>query len=143
MVLEGVALSHKEFLPVQSSTNPDRSRDISRFGEGATDIMDILQEIKEFRQKEFSKNNPAWKDETTICKNYPDYFLDRVDRIKLPEFFVLQQEDKTQVMKLINWVLDMAAVVYLQSDYVNDFYLLHGITGKEASINDTYLIMFP
>ena len=141
--MEGVALSHKEFLPVQSSANPDRSRDISRFGEGATDIMDILQEIKEFRQKEFPKNNLAWKDETTICKNYPDYFLDQVDRIKLPEFFVLQQEDKTQVMKLMNWVLDMAAVVYLQSDYVNDFYLLHGITGKEASINDTYLIMFP
>ena len=32
-------------------------------------------------------------------------------------------------MRLIDWFCDMATVLYVKSDSVNDFFLLHGVTG--------------
>lgn len=34
-----------------------------------------------------------------------------------------------QVVKLLDWMLDIATVLYVENDICNDFFLLHGVTG--------------
>ena len=128
MVIEGVALSYEQFIPVKSSKNPERARDISRFGTGTTDIMDILKEAKQKRDE--NQTPSAWSKGPTIAANFGDFFLDTIDKVKLPESFEPSKENINQVVKLMDWILDISAVVYLQSDHVNDFFLLHGVTGR-------------
>ena len=85
-------------------------------------MLDILKEIRQKKQDD-------WKDVNTIVNDYGDWFLDWTDRVKLPEWFDPEKEDINQAMKLLEWMLDMAAVLYVESDQVNDFFYLHGITG--------------
>ena len=122
VVLEGVTLAFHEYKLVTSSTDPNKAKDIFKFGKGTTDLLDILKEIRE-------KKQINWKDINTIVDDYGDWFLDLTDRVKLPEWFSYEKEDVAQAVKLLDWMLDMAAVLYVQSEQVNDFFYLHGITG--------------
>ena len=122
VVLEGVTLAFHEYKIVTSSTDPNKSKDLSKFGKGTTDLLDILKEIRERKQVN-------WKDVNTIVDDYGDCFLDLTDRVKLPEWFHPEKEDIGQAVKVLDWMLDMAAVLYVESDQVNDFFYLHGVTG--------------
>ena len=120
--MEGVTLAFQEYKQVTSSTDPDKAKDLSKFGKGTTDLLDILKEIRQ-------KKKDDWKDVNTLVNDYGDWFLDWTDRVKLPEWFDPEKEDVGQAVKLLDWMLDMAAVLYVESDQVNDFFYLHGITG--------------
>ena len=126
MTVEGIACSFEQFALVKSSTNSDKSRDISKFGTGLTDILDILRGIRENKKEDWKNVSSSM----TIVEKYGDLFLDYADSIKLPDWFDAEKEDVGQVVKLMEWFRDMAAVVYVEADFVNDFYLLHGVTGK-------------
>ena len=69
----------------------------------------------------------------TIVEKYGDLFLDYADSVKLPDWFDTKKEDVSRVVKLMEWFRDIAAIVYVQADFDNDFYLLHGVTGKLTS----------
>ena len=129
--MEGIACSFEQFAPVKSSTNSDKSKDISKFGKGAADILDILRAIRENKKEDWKNVSSS----LTIVEKYGDLFLDYADSVKLPDWFDAQTEDVDQVVKLMEWFRDMAAVVYVQADFDNDFHLLHGVTGKLTSQN--------
>ena len=67
-----------------------------------------------------------WMKSTMICSWITS------DSIKLPDWFDAEKEDVGQVVKLMEWFRDMAAVVYVQAAFVNDFFLLHGVTGTQV-----------
>ena len=113
---------------MKSSTNSDKANDITKFGKGETDILDILRDIRENKKEEWKNAYSSM----TIAEEYGDLFLDYADSVKLPDWFDAEKEDVGQVVKLMEWFRDMAAVVYVQADFVNDFYLLHGVTGKST-----------
>ena len=126
VTIEGIACNFEQFAPVKSSTNSDKSKDISKFGKGATDIPDILRVIRENKKEDWKNVSSSM----TIVEKHGDLFLDYADSVKVPDWFDAEKEDIGQVVKLMEWFRDMAAVVYVQADFVNDFYLLHGVTGK-------------
>ena len=64
-----------------------------------------------------------------MIQHYSDRFLQLTDDMKLPEFFDAKKEDIGQLVKLLRWLEDMATTVYVKSEFVNQFFLLHGITG--------------
>ena len=122
VVLEGLTISFQQYKLVTSATEPNKAKDLSKFGKGTTNFLDILKEIRQKKQDD-------WRNVNTMVNNHGDWFLDWTDRVKLPEWFDPEKEDKDQAMKLLEWMLDMAAVLYVESDQVNDFFYLHGITG--------------
>ena len=107
-----------------SSTDPNKAKDLSKFGKGTTNLLDVLKEVRQKRKDDRRSVN-------TIVDNHSDWFLDLTDRVKLPEWFDPKKEDVGQAVKLLDWMLDMAAVLYVESDQVNDFFYLHGITGTK------------
>ena len=126
VVLEGLAISFQQYKLVTSPTEPNKAKDLSKFGKGTTDFLDILKEIRQ-------KKKDDWKSVNTMVNNHGDWFLDWTDRVKLPEWFDPEKEEIGQAVKLLDWMLDMAAVLYVESDQVNDFFYLHGITGAFLS----------
>ena len=128
VILEGLALTHQQYTLVVPKKNPERAKDISRFGTGNTDILDIVAEVKAMR-REGDKNPDAWKNVEVIAKNFADEFIEFTDRIKLPDFFDPKKENTEQVVKLGDWVLEICGVLYTTTEKPNDFFLLHGVTG--------------
>ena len=122
VVLEGLTISFQQCKLITSPTDPNKAKDLSKFGKGTTDLLDVLKEIRQ-------KKKDDWKRVNTMVNNHGDWFLDLTDRVKLPEWFDPAKEDVGQAVKLLDWMLDMAAVLYVESDQVNDFFYLHGITG--------------
>ena len=125
VVLEGLTIAFQQYKLVTSSTDPNEAKDLSKFGKGTTDLLDILKEVREKRKDD-------WRSVNTIVDNHGDWFLNWTDRVKLPEWFDSEKEDVGQAVKLLDWMLDMAAVLYVESDQVNDFFYLHGVTGKKC-----------
>ena len=80
VVLEGVTLVFHEYKLVTSSIDPNKAKDLSKFGKGTTDLLDILKEVRQ-------KKQAIWKNINTIFDDYGDWFLDLTDRVKLPEWF--------------------------------------------------------
>ena len=73
--------------------------------------MDILKEVKQKKDAEFDKNPDVWGHLQKIPKTFGNEFLDFIDRIKLPECYDPKKEELDQVVKLMDWVLDMALIV--------------------------------
>ena len=69
-------------------------------------LLDVLKEVRQKRQDD-------WRSVNTIVDNHSDWFLDLTDRVKLPEWFDPKKEDVGQAVKLLDWMLDMAAVLYV------------------------------
>ena len=131
VTLEGLALTYQQYTLVVPKTNPERAKDISRFGTGITDILDIVAEVRAMR-REGDKNPDAWKNVEAIAKNFPDEFIEFADKIKLPDFFDPKKEDMEQVVKLGDWILEICGVLYTATEMPNDFFLLHGVTGTST-----------
>ena len=89
-----------------SATDPNKAKDLSNFGKGTTNLLDVLKEVRQKRQDD-------WRCVNTIVDNHSDWFLDLTDRVKLPEWFDPKKEDVGQAVKLLDWMLDMAAVLYV------------------------------
>ena len=90
-------------------------------------MLDILKEVRQKRQDD-------WRSVNAIVNNHGDWFLDLTDKIRLPEWFSPEKEDVGQAVKLLDLMLDMAAVLYVESDQVNDFFYLNGVTGIKISL---------
>ena len=123
-----MTVSFQEFALTKSPTNLDKTRGIKQFGKGTTDLVDILKKIREIKKDEWTNVTSSF----VIDEKYGDLFLDYADSVKLPDWFDAEKEDVGQVVKLMEWFRDMAAVVYVQADFVNDFFLLHGVTGTKV-----------
>ena len=122
-----MTVSFQEFALTKSPTSLEKTRSIARFGKGTTDLLDVLKKIRENKKEEWTNFTSSF----VMDEKYRDLFLDYVDSVKLPDWFDAEKEDIDQVVKLMEWFRDMAAVVYVQADFVNDFFLLHGITGTK------------
>ena len=143
VTLEGLALSYQQYTLVVPKKTPERAKDISRFGTGTTDILDIVAEVRAMR-RDGDKNPDAWKNVEMIAKHFPDEFIEFTDRIKLPDFFDPKKEDTEQVVKLGDWILEICGVLYTATEKPNDFFLLHGVTGTstQCCFVDVYLFMY-
>ena len=143
VVLEGLAYAFAQYSPNEPKDKA-KLTDISHFGKGQKDILDVLKEIREDREmlenivkysdnEEYKKKCPDnfldWYCAAMI-QHYSDRFLELTDDIKLPDFFDAKKEDIGQLVKLLRWLEDMATTVYVKSEFVNQFFLLHGITGS-------------
>ena len=120
-------MSFQEFALTKSATNSEKTRSITRFGKGTTDLLDILKKIRGNKKGEWTNVATSF----VMDEKYSDLFLDYADSVKLPDWFDTENEDVGQVVKLMEWFRDMSAVVYVQADFVNDFFLLHGVTGTK------------
>lgn len=142
VVLEGLAYAFSQYSPNEPKEKT-KLTDMSKFGKGQKDILDVLKEIRE--DKEMLENIVKYSDNEEYKKKCPDNFLDwycaaliqhysdrflqLTDDVKLPDFFDAKKEDIQQLGKLLRWLEDMATAVYVKSEFVNQFFLLHGITG--------------
>ena len=142
VTLEGLALTYQQYTLVVPKKNSERAKDISRFGTGTTDILDIVAEVRAMRRDD--KNPDAWKNVEVIAKHFPDEFIELTDRIKLPDFFDPKKEDMEQVVKLGDWILEICSVLYTATEKPNDFFLLLGVTGTstQCCFVDVYLFMY-
>ena len=64
-----------------------------------------------------------------MLENYSDQFFKLTDSIQLPSSFDPSKDDIEQFADVLCWLEDMATNVYVKSELVNHFFLLHGITG--------------
>ena len=62
------------------------------------------------------------------------------DSIKLPSSFDPSKDDIEQYDDVLRWLEDQSTNVYVKSDFVNQFFLLHGITGFQFLFR--FLIVF-
>ena len=137
IVIEGIAYLHHSYsrfpIPVDST-----------FGQGTTDILDVLVEIgKDEKLKSFDLNDkeqtkylpPNWrpgnfqKKLAILAYSRSNQLVSYVDKIQLPKWFKISEVSFSDVMKLCDWVIDNAITVYTASERRNDFFLLHGVTG--------------
>ena len=58
-----------------------------------------------------------------------EVFVDLADDLKLPDWFDVNKRDHDLLMRLMDWLLDNAFVLFVKSEVINDFFILHGITG--------------
>ena len=94
--------------------------------------MENLSKLAEKEQKKKRKAHPGVF--VPMLEHYSDHFLQLTDSIKLPDFFDPSQESMEQLVKLVQWIEDMTTTVYVKSEFVNQFFLLHGLTGKVFGI---------
>ena len=124
------------------------------FGEGTVNLFDVLDEIRnnqtledrlkresdavwkgwvqnELNGDESSFNSPSSKRTVTVCLQMAEDILAYACKIRLPEWFVSNNplQKMSNIERLLNWVIDGCIKVYSTSEYKNDFYLLHAITG--------------
>ena len=140
--MEGLAYSFSQYSPFEPK-DTTLLDDASGFGKGIRDMLEVLKDIREDKamledackrsqNEKYKKKSPGsfldWYS-MSLVENYSDRFLKLTDQIKLPEFFDPSQDNIEQYVKLLRWVEDMCAKVYVKSDFVNQFFLLHGLTG--------------
>ena len=146
-MLEGLAFTFAQYSPYQLK-DERKLLDMSKFGKGNNDIMKVLSEIR--TDKEMLKNisQLSNKDEyvqqsagnyihwyiMAMLEHYSDCFLQLTDDIKLPESLDSSQENMKQIVDLLCWLEDMATIVYVKSESVNQIFLLHGITGTYNNV---------
>ena len=123
-----MTVSFQEFSLTKSPTNLEKTGSITQFGKGTTNLLDILKKIRKTKKDEWTNVTSSF----VLDEKYGDLFLDYADSIKLPDWFDAEKKDVGQVVKLMEWFRDMAAVVYVQAEFVNDFFLLHGVTGTQV-----------
>ena len=58
-----------------------------------------------------------------------DQLFNFADKIQLPEWFDTNNASIDQTVKLGRWIVQQAVKVYVMSESINDFFLLHGVTG--------------
>ena len=138
-MLEGLAYNFSQYSPFEPKDKTVLT-DSSNFGKGSKDILEVLKEIRDDRamfenvsklsndEKYEKKNFLDWYG-MAFLEHYSDRFLKLTDDIKLPDWFDPLKEDMEQYVNLLRWVEDMTTTVYVKSDLVNQFFLLHGITG--------------
>ena len=122
-----MTVSFQEFALTKSPTNQEKTRSITQFGKGTINLLEILKKIRENKKDEWTNVTSSF----VLDEKYGDLFLDYAHTVKLPDWFDAEKEDVGQVVKLMEWFRDMATVVYVQADFVNDFFLLHGVTGTK------------
>lgn len=143
VTLEGFAFAFAQYSPFLPK-DPAKLSNMSNFGKGSKDMLDVLGSIRDDKamlkhtselsnDPEFERKSPGnfldWYC-MAMLKHYSDKFLDWTDEIKLPEFFDSSKEDMGQLVKLLEWLEDQATIVYVKSEFVNQFFLLHGITAS-------------
>ena len=141
-MLEGLACAFSQYSPFEPKDKTVLT-DSSNFGKGSKDIVKVLKEIRDDRamlenvsklshNEKYEKKSPGnfldWYG-MSLLEHYSDRFLKLTDDIKLPDSFDPLKEDMDQYVNLLRWLEDMTATVYVKSDLVNQFFLLHGITG--------------
>ena len=70
------------------------------------------------------------KRERILFEEIPDQLFSLADQIQLPEWFDPKNTSIDQPVKLGRWIVQQAVKVYVLSEAVNDFFLLHGVTGS-------------
>ena len=145
--MEGFAYAYAQYSPFEPK---DRLKltDTSKFGKGTKNILDVLGAIREEKEMlqdieklshdpDFEKRSPGnlldWYC-MSMLRHYSDHFLDWTDQIKLPDFFDPSKEDLGQLVKLLMWLEDQVTMVYVKNEFVNQFFLLHAITGTTHQI---------
>ena len=71
-----------------------------------------------------------------------ELFVDLADDLKLPDWFDVNKRDRDLLMRLMDWLLDNAFVLFVKSEVINDFFILHGITGDHFNTynNNKYIM---
>ena len=145
VVLEGLAYAFAQYSPFEPK-DAALLEDVSGFGKGSRDMLEVLNDIREDKamledvsklshNEKYEKKSPGnFLDKycMSMLENYSDRFLKLTDQIKLPDFFDPSQENIEQYVKLLRWIEDTCAKVYVKSDFVNQFFLLHGLTGNHS-----------
>ena len=104
----------------------------------------MLENISKLSQNEkYEKKSPGnfldWYC-MAMLDNYSDQFFKMTDSIKLPSSFDPSKDDIEQYDDVLRWLEDQSTNVYVKSDFVNQFFLLHGITGFQFLLR--FLIVF-
>ena len=134
-VCDGIAFMHYAYFAKEPA---DAERN---FGNGNRSIFEVLQEIKEdtsFRNRVKSAyklfnsqiNNARFKIFGVLFNEESEYLTSYVNQIKLPE--IIFPSSIESVRKCADSLLDISINIYLRSEIVNEFFLLHIVTGCYA-----------
>jgi len=140
VMLEGVVTLYQRYSPLLvDQTQP--KYDISRFGNGTTSfikILNIIHDNNALIQQMKNENINSVKQRKEIhmfgvygwagLKYHSEYFMDLAHSLHLPSFFDASCKDMKQIVKLIDWWFDQVTYVYVTSKTVNDMFILHGPT---------------
>lgn len=133
VVCEGIAYLHHSYSPLLFHTG-DPEIGIENFGKGPCSILEILEQLRsdtKLRQvmldgaKKFAESD--WDSST---------FQYRLKALMVEGTNVMEYANKINIpcvaadaIQIADWILKQAIAVYVMSERVNDFFLVHGITG--------------
>ncbi|XP_060080559.1 uncharacterized protein LOC132559908 [Ylistrum balloti] len=142
VVCEGLAYLHHS-CAVLTIDDRKTENNIANFGTGDMAILDLLQEMRadtslrqnmldgalvikktgRFLGSGFSNRFSA------LTENCGDVLLKYANRLRIPQA-TSSSKDAEFLLRLSDWLIDQAIVVYAISERPNDFFLLHGVTSS-------------
>ena len=137
VVCEGLAYMHMVHVPFVASKEKMTSIE---FGNGTKDILSVLRlfakdkDMLQYYESEGQKNFLR-KRVSKMIELKGIRLMDYVNMIKVP---VSNLETMQEVIMLCKWVIECATVVYVQAEYKNDFFLLHGVTAAWSLLQLLY-----
>lgn len=143
VMLEGLIFMDQQYAPMLPTSNP-KYRDVSKFGTGKTSMLDVLKKLHDNQDlvKQVKQDDKAGLADGTKIKgaygwplvaHHGEYMTEMTDEIQLPEWFDQSKEDMQQISDLIDWFFDMSTVAYVKNENINDFFILHSLTGSWAA----------
>ena len=137
VICEGLAYMHMVHVPFVASEEKVTSIE---FGNGTKDILSVLRlfaKDKDMLQYYESEGQEKFlrKRVSKMIKLKGNRLMDYVNMIKMP---VSNLETMQEVIMLCKWVIECATVVYVQAEYKNDFFLLHGVTAAWSLLQLLY-----
>jgi len=136
-VLEGLAYLHHSYVPLNSRDAAIEYQN-QNWGQGSHSPLEVVSMVTNdpvitsiVTGKEYLELNDKVFQSRVIMmmQKAGKELLSYTYKLKCPEWYEPDQLDMAQIVKLNNWIIDVAITVYVSSEPRNDFMLLHGVTG--------------
>jgi len=136
-VLEGLAYLHHSFVPTNVNDTAAKYQH-QHWGQGShspLEVIDMMTKDPEIssmvRSKAYLELNKKIFQARVIMllQEAGQPLLSYTYKLKCPDWYNPGALDMIQIIKLNNWIIDVAISVYASSEPKNDFMLLHGVTG--------------
>lgn len=137
VVCEGIAYLHHSYSPLLFY-NGDSEISIENFGKGTCSILEVLEQLRSDEKlrelmldgaKKFAESD--WDSSTfqyrlkALMEEGTDV-MEYANKINIP---CVSADDHVETIQVADWIMKQAIAVYVMSERVNDFFLVHGITG--------------
>ncbi len=139
IVCEAMAYLRHSYAPIKYD-NTREENNIERFGQGKTNIVEVLSKIQKDealrtirRQGEKKLRDTEWISSTPQYRNaalleYGDRLIEYANQIEVSAVKGEDERGMDFVVKVSEWLLDQFIAVYTLLENKNDFIMLHAVT---------------